>query len=164
MVSIKTLTVVIMLATNALSTRYCECRNRKYNHLFEGIQHACGTRLHYCATNCNVAGWNCQYCQYVPAGDMPESGIQLLKDWCLSQEYTGLKTGTIRGTDIDCYTYYSKKDCQTCGGCPYFNKDSLLSHRMHGKDMLQCAGKDQLHFLDDEQLRLEYEYNAQRPL
>ena len=97
---------------------YCSCEadSYRYRYSFKGIQQKC----HYisndwCSTNCNIAGYNCDYCQYKPAGEPDEHGWDYkdLKYWCSQQQI--VRRGESIYGELWCWPYTRLSRVTTVG-------------------------------------------------
>ena len=106
------------------ATWFAMCQDRgRVN--FSGINQVCSQLdSNWCSTNCNIFGYNCDVCEWIPGGPPPNKDINVLRSWCFSQEwYDSINKKDIHGT-IELYShsgFFPSGSCPTCGGCPYYN-------------------------------------------
>lgn len=128
MAIIKVLAAALAFVWGATATSYLTCQDPDTYRVSSGIQVVCNTLgSNWCATNCNILGKNCQYCQYIPAGspsryDSGDLGLQVdaLEGWCNKQAYVS-SSGVRQFPEILSYSYSQRTRCRSCGGCKYYN-------------------------------------------
>jgi hypothetical protein len=121
MLYIKVSLIAVFAVAAVHAARYCRCENPQYGRFFPGIQSVC-TRLSkdWCATNCNLFGKNCDYCEYTPAGPPPDADFAALKEWCFAQRgHDSITQRSYLGSVVNCYSFENIASCGTCGGCSY---------------------------------------------
>ncbi|KAL8741520.1 MAG: hypothetical protein Q9190_005880 [Brigantiaea leucoxantha] len=117
--------LILALSSSLVSaTRFCQCENPSYDRIFPGINNVCdGMGEDWCSTNCNSVGYNCDYCQFKPAGYGSDADFAKLKAWCGQQEgYDSGKQISYKGTDVFCYSYKNRREKPWHqGGCTHEN-------------------------------------------
>ena len=113
---------LLLFLSSVTATRFCQCENPTYDRIFPGINNVCESLgKDWCSTNCNTVGYNCDYCQFKPAGYGSGDDYHKLVSWCGKQQ--GYNSGSethYKGTDVFCYSYKGrrpKKPFET--GCPH---------------------------------------------